>query len=159
MADADVRAAAFAYLEALALGKPASVHPAAVALGIASASDPLVDPETGSQAGKVLSVMVLEGGTAAVAQVRWENRGGWLTLLREGETWVVISAVTAPLTSAQTTPADMAAVVAACWEEYCGANRECDGERMAKIFHPLCRLTFTSGDGAVVIKTQVSDNI
>ena len=93
MVDADVRAAAVAYLEGLAVSKPACVHAAAVKLGIdPSASEPLVDPDTGSQPGKVVTVMVLEAGTAAVAQVKWESLGGWLTLLREAETsWVVIS--------------------------------------------------------------------
>ena len=121
-------------------------------------------------------VHVLEVGLAAEVQVQWVvsedcsgaqyiNRAGFLTLLQHAGEWVVIAAVTAPTdrptdgrtaptTATRVTPADFAAVAACCWDEYGGANRACDVDRMSKVFHLMCRLTYTGGDGKVVIKSQ-----
>ena len=86
--------------------------------------------------------------------MQWSGRAGWLTLLLSEGSWAVISSVTSAASGAAITPATMAAAVGACWDEYCGANRACDGPRMAEVFHPRCRLTYTGADGAVVIKSQ-----
>ena len=102
--------------------------------------------------GRVVSVLVLHSGNTAVAHVRWDAYAGWLTLLLDKGAWIVICAATSR-TAGSSTPADMAAVAEACWE-YCGANRACDGDRMAEVFHRRCRLTYTGTDGALVIKPQ-----
>lgn len=147
MLEMDVRAAAEAYLSG------GAAHSEAVALGIAGQSL-IANPDTGSETGKVVSILVLHAGTAAVAHVTWaEQCAGWLTLLLEQGAWLVISCVTSPCRGS-ITPADMAAAASACWDEYCGANRACDGLRMANIFHPQCRLTYSGPDGTVVIKPQ-----
>ena len=152
--DSAVRAAAEAYMESLpgaTPGKLASAHSEAVSLGVAG-SALIVDP-TIREVGKVISVLVLHAGNAAIAHVSFSSRAGWLTLLVQDGAWVVISSVTSEM-AGTTTPADMAAAVGACWDEYCGANRACDGPRMANIFHPQCRLTYTDPNGSVVIKTH-----
>ena len=99
-----------------------------------------------------MSLFVLHSGNTAVAHVRWDAYAGWLTLLLDKGAWIVICAATSR-TAGSSTPADMAAVAEACWE-YCGANRACDGDRMAEVFHRRCRLTYTGTDGALVIKPQ-----
>ena len=155
-AQAAATAAAEAYLDGLATGTPAATQQDAVALGVASGE--LVDNlGTGSAKGQVLNVLVLKAGTCAVARVEWANSAaGWLTLLIEGDKWVVISAVASDAFAGpfKVLPDDMLAVSRACWDEYGGANRACDGARMAEVFHPKCRLTYTGPDGAVVIKPQ-----
>ena len=168
--EAAVRAAASAFLSF----SPPPPHPSAVAL-VVTAEGLQENPGcfiAGTMAGghpaaprtKIVRVHVLEGGLAAevqvqwdyveVEEVRWMKRGGFLTLLQHAGEWVVIAAVTAATKSSLVTPADFAAVAAACWDEYGGANRACDADRMAKVFHPQCRLTYTGSDGAVVIKSQ-----
>ena len=130
-----------------------ATHPECVTLAV-EAGGAVVDEEPRGGAGKVISVLVLHANNTAVAQVHWDDgRKGWLTLLIEKDSWIVISAVTST-TAGTCTPADMAAAVKACWDEYMGANRDCDGPRMAQVFHPKCRLTFTGGDGSIVIKSQ-----
>ena len=125
-----------------------------------SANDDDLSPWIPAGLGRVVSVLVLHAGTTAVAHVKCDAYAttgldwtGWLTLLLDKGAWIVISAVSSR-TVGPSTPADMAAVVKACWEEYCGANRACDGDRMAEVFHRRCRLTYTGPDGALVIKPQ-----
>ena len=145
-----VRAAAQAYLD----GGPAD--PRAAALRVTETGE-LARDRPPTDGGVVRRIHVLEAGSAAEAHVAWAGGAGFLTLLLErGLAWVVISAVAAPAAPepplcAAPTPTDLAAVAAACWDEYCGANRACDAARMAKVFHPLCRLTFAGGDGELVV--------
>ena len=145
--EVSVRAAAEAYLAATV-----AVHPAAVVLGV-SDGELVPNPEMGADMGKVVSILVLHTGVTAVAHCAWAARAGWLTLLKEQDEWMVVSAVSSAALG-KPTPEDMAAAVKACWDDYCGANRACDGARMAQVFHPLCRLTYTGPDGALVIKPQ-----
>ena len=144
-----MRAAAEAYLAA-----EVAVHPALVVLKV-DGGELVASPErTGADdVGKVGSILVLHTGTTAVAHVQWAGRAGWLTLLKESGAWIVISDVSSAAVGS-CTPEDMAAAVKACWVEYCGANRTCDGPRMAEVFHPVCRLTYTGQDGALVLKPQ-----
>ena len=143
--ESSVRDAAEAYLAG-------AVPLPTLAFGIGAFGDDELNPWIpGRERGRVVSVLVLHAGNTAVAHVRWDTYAGWLTLLMDKGAWIVISAVTST-TAGSSTPADMAAVVKACWEEYCGANRTCDGERMAEVFHRRCRLTYTGPDGALVIK-------
>ena len=144
--ESSVRAAADAYLAG-------AVPLPTVAFGISGDDDDLNPWIPNTPVGRVVSVLVLHAGNTAVAHVRWDTYAGWLTLLLDKGAWIVISAVTSR-TTGSSTPADMAAVVEACWEKYCGANRACDGDRMAEVFHRRCRLTFTGPDGALVIKSQ-----
>lgn len=155
-AETSARAAAEAYVAGVAKGVPDAAHAEVAAFGVAD-GEIIQSPSMGQAgSGSVESILVLQGGKTAVAQVRWADRAGWLTLLIDnGGVWVVISDVTAPVAGTFTiTPADMNAVNKACWEEYGGANRACDGARMAQVFHPVCRLTYSGPDGAVVIKPQ-----
>ena len=143
--ESSVRAAAEAYL--------AGAVPLPTIAFVISADDDDLNPWIPDQDnGRVVSVLVLHAGNTAVAHVRWDTYAGWLTLLMDKGVWIVISAVTSR-TAGSSTPADMAAVVEACWE-YCGANRACDGDRMAEVFHRRCRLTYTGPDGALVVKPQ-----
>ena len=142
--ESSVRDAAEAYLAG-------AVPLPTVAFGIGAFGDDELNPWIPGGGGRILSVLVLHAGTTAVVHVKWDTYAGWLTLLMDKGAWIVISAVTST-TAGSSTPADMAAVVKACWEEYCGANRTCDGERMAEVFHRRCRLTYTGPDGALVIK-------
>ena len=147
----DVRYAAEAYLS----GR--STHAETVALEVSPSGELVSSVATtgGPEVGRIVSVLVLHAGNTAVAQVEWgSKRAGWLTLLLELGEWIVISAVSSSTSAAKSTPEDMAAAVKACWEEYGGANHACDGARMAEVFHPLCRLTFTGSDGSLVIKSQ-----
>lgn len=131
--------------------RPAS-HPDFVALHVTPEGFSLTPGVAMAAAGepKILRVHVLDGGLAAEVQVQWDAHAGFLTLLQHAGRWVVIAAVTAPATSTRVTPADFGSVAAACWDEYGGANRACDADRMAKVFHPQCRLTYTGGDGDVI---------
>jgi hypothetical protein len=61
--------------------------------------------------------------------------------------WTVISVVLTPLSrnsSISITSEDMQGPITACWDRYCLANRLCDGLAMSKVFHPLCRLTYST---------------
>lgn len=148
-AEASVRAAAQVYI-----ARTSIAHPQCRSLDVTPGSlDVTPGSDTPMTAGKIVSVLVLHAGNTAVAHVQWADRAGWLTLLLEHGEWIVISSITSS-TVGTATPADMAAAVEACWVEYCGANRQCDGARMAQVFHPQCRLTYTGPDGALVIKSQ-----
>lgn len=154
-AETSVRAAATVYLQALANGQAANAHRELVALEV-SGGEMKNDPDVGQEVGKIVSVILLEVGNScstAVVQAKWPARAGWLTLLSERGEWQVISAVTSTATG-QVKPNDFAEAMSACWGDYCGANRVCDGERMAKVFHSKCRLTYTGPDGEVIIKPQ-----
>ena len=154
---ASASAAVAAYLDGLACGVRRAVHSESMVLGIEPhAAEPLTNPDVGSVPATIVSVLVLEQGTTAIAHVRWTGRAGWLTLLKEGASWVVITAVSAALSPSplRITPAAVHDVTNACWTGYCEANRACDGLAMAQIFHPVCRLTYTGADGRVVIKPQ-----
>jgi len=80
----------------------------------------------------------------------------FLTLLRDdsidGGAWRVIAKIysSAPLDDADVradgvTPADFSDVTRAV-DGYCRSNRRCDGEGMARIFHPACCLTYALPD-------------
>ena len=81
-----------------------------------------------------------------------------LLLLQPSRDWVVISVVATiktPLTPVTST--DFQGPLKTCWDDYCSANRACDGSAMAQVFHPdVCRLTYSSYDGedAVVVKSS-----
>ena len=144
-AESSVRLAVEAYLAG-------AVPLPTVAFGISAHDDDLNPWIPFQEIGRVVSVVVLHAGNTAVAHVQWDTCAGWLTLLLDKGAWMVICAVTS-CTAGSSTPADMAAVAKVCWE-YCGANRACDGDRMAQVFHRRCRLTYTGGDGTLVIKPQ-----
>ena len=149
--EASARAAAEAYV---AEKGAKMAHSEVVTLSIQN-GDLVTGSPAGTQPGTVVSIAVLHALNTAVAQVQWDDRAGWLTLLLEGGSWAVISDVTSKVERPFTiSPREMTAALSACWEEYCGANRVCDGARMAQIFHPLCRLTYTGPDGSVVIKPR-----
>jgi len=112
--------------------------------------------------GRVVSVVVLHDGLTAVAHINNGHQAGFLTLLKAASTqvnsiqWFIISAVLS-LTQQSTDaikPPDVNKVMTACWDEYCGASRACDGKKMASIFHPVCRLTFSTNTGELTIKSQ-----
>ena len=147
--EASVRSAAAAFLSA------SVSHSETFVLNVAN-DDLVRNPEGFGSGGdaKIISVLVLHKENTAVAHVQWaDERAGWLTLLLDKGEWMVISCVSSA-TKGSSTPEDMAGAVKACWEEYCGSNRACDGPRMAQVFHPLCRLTYTGPDGSLVLKPQ-----
>lgn len=153
MAESSVRTAAEAYLST------GAQHAEGVAFDIcrgdiSDSDDPTYasTPDAGLK-GKIISILVLHAGNTAVVHVQWVSHAGWLTLLQEKGEWVVISNISSAA-SGPSTPTDMAAVIHACWDEYCAANHACDGLRMAQVFHPKCRLTYTGPDGALVIKSR-----
>ena len=75
--------------------------------------------------------------------------------------WRVISKIysSVPLASEQSpnegpqavTPRDFARALKAVWDDYVGAGRACNGQKMAKVFHPQATLTFASDQGVIVI--------
>eukprot|EP00961_Rhodomonas_salina_P271245 3665169-Rhodomonas_salina.1 len=154
--EATARAAAEGYLT----GQAVWAHPEVENLSVNSAGELSSSGRSvpHSVDGQVLSVHVLPGSTAAAVQVEWGDRAGWLTLLKHENKWAVISCVVAPTTPTwRTTPTDISAVSVACWDEYCAANRACNGEKMAGIFHALCRLTETDAStGRVAIFPQAT---
>jgi hypothetical protein len=82
-----------------------------------------------------------------------------LLLLQSSKDWVVISVVETNKTpSTPVTSTDFLGPLKICWDDYCSANRACDGSAMAQVFHPdVCRLTYSShgnDDDAVVVKSS-----
>jgi Putative lumazine-binding len=81
-----------------------------------------------------------------------------LLLLQNSRNWVVISVVVTNKTpSTPVTSSDFQGPLKICWDDYCTANRACDGGAMAKVFHPSCRLTYSSSahnDDSVVVKSS-----
>ncbi|XRB21470.1 hypothetical protein RI054_27g113190 [Pseudoscourfieldia marina] len=98
----------------------------------------------------VSHVTQLDQRTACVAlKTCGENgtvkRAVILTLLRsDDDGWRVIADVSTSCARdcKLASPDDFASVTSMCWDGYVAANRACDGTAMAKVFHPLCRLTF-----------------
>ena len=87
------------------------------------------------------------------------NVMGYITLLllQSSRDWVVISVVTTSKTplSMPVTSSDFQGPLKICWDQYCSANRTCDGIAMAQVFHPdVCRLTYSSHDDSVVVKSS-----
>lgn len=79
----------------------------------------------------------------------------FITMLKERESWKIISSVQsiAPTNAhiRKIVPSDFTEVSTAVWEGYVAAGRDCNSVEMGKIFHPDCRLTFTTDDGTVTI--------
>ncbi|CAE8600851.1 unnamed protein product [Polarella glacialis] len=154
--ECEVREAAQSFLRSWSCGEPQSAHPSfvryeATPSGLVGAADRPLLGDDGSCS--VLSVLVLEQGLAAAAHVAYPGHAGWLTLLK-GERWLVISAIVSAVVPGAVSPADVGALMGACWDGYCSANRACDGDKMAEIFHPLCRLTFATEEDTIVIMSQ-----
>jgi hypothetical protein len=63
--------------------------------------------------------------------------------------WVVISVVMTTKSTTPVTSLDLQGPIEACWDQYCSANRACDGAAMAQVFHPYCRLTYASSATAI----------
>mmetsp|Transcript_9768 Transcript_9768/g.30321 ORF Transcript_9768/g.30321 Transcript_9768/m.30321 type:complete len:324 (-) Transcript_9768:184-1155(-) len=81
-----------------------------------------------------------------------------LVFLREGVgPFKIISKIfsSAPLgsevVSAPIQPADFATAAEAVWAGYTAAGRACDGDAMARIFHPRSQLTFATAEGALAV--------
>ena len=81
-----------------------------------------------------------------------------LLLLETSMDWVVISVVTTLKTplSMHVTSSDFQGPLKICWDDYCTANRACDGIAISQVFHPnVCRLTYSSHDDLVFVKSCV----
>jgi len=92
---------------------------------------------------QVRSVNVLGVGSKSAAAVHvgaaeWQ---GWMVLLLTGDLWTCISAAFSMKVKA-ILPQDLEAVTRLVWDGYCAANRACNGEAMAKVFHETCSLTY-----------------
>ena len=141
------------------------VHPCCVRLHLTSDGTSIVTSSSSSSSeeeeeeervGKgqgrhsVTHVTQLDQRTACVAlKTCGENgtmkRAVILTLLRsDDDGWRVIADVSTSCARdcKLASPDDFASVTSMCWDGYVAANRACDGTAMAKVFHPLCRLTF-----------------
>lgn len=95
---------------------------------------------------------------AAAVQLKAKNfhsqiscvAGFLVLLLDRSSQWRCISAafaVSSDTAERHTTkhlvkPTDMKDVISCVWDGYCGANRACDGTKMAEVFHETCRLTY-----------------
>lgn len=89
----------------------------------------------------VAKVQVATVGNQSLAAALVTNRHycGWVVLLNFGQ-WQCISATFSP-PAVSRTPQDHQDVIHVAWDGYCRANRACDGQKMATVFHELCRLT------------------
>jgi hypothetical protein len=157
--ETSVRTIALAFLEKDTRGP--TLHPDCVHLEVRSDGSFVAMLSDETDGGRVVSVLVLKGGLTAVAHIAKDNhQSGFLTLLKTTQGtgtmhWLIISAVVASTVSnTPILPLDVSKVMAACWDEYIGASRVCDGTSMANVFHPLCRLTYSTSTGEVVIKSQ-----
>ncbi|CAE8674417.1 unnamed protein product [Polarella glacialis] len=151
----EVREAAETFLHSWSCGEPQSAHPSfvlyeATPSGLVGAAE---RPPPGDGSCRVISVLVLEQGLAAAAHVTYPGHAGWLVILK-GERWLVISVIVSVVVPGAVSSADVGALMSACWDDYCCANRACDVDKMAEIFHPLCRLTYATEEGAIVVKSQ-----
>ena len=147
------------------------VHPCCVRLHLTNDGTSIVtsssseEEEEEERVGKgqgrhsVTHVTQLDQRTACVAlKTCGENgtvkRAVILTLLRsDDDGWRVIADVSTSCARdcKLASPDDFASVTSMCWDGYVAANRACDGTAMAKVFHPLCRLTFaTEAEGGAV---------
>jgi hypothetical protein len=102
----------------------------------------------------VTTVVVELESCASVSIESKDGKAGIMVLLGTVEGWVVVSVVIAPTSDQTIDPSSFAAVNSACWDGYCKANRTLDGDKMAQVFHPLCRLMFVGGEQSIVSFSQ-----
>ena len=91
--------------------------------------------------------------TCAVVEYQTSVTSGYMMALQPTAGWTVVCHVfvdNKPDEETKITPVNLVGPATACWDEYCAANRACDGTAMAKIFHEQSRLMFVNEEGNIV---------
>lgn len=101
-----------------------------------------------------VNAVLAELDSCASVSIISKDKVGIVVLLGTNEGWTVVSVVISTILAETIDPSSFAAVTSMCWDGYCKANRALNGEQMARVFHPLCRLIFVGGNGKIVSFSQ-----
>lgn len=125
-----------------------SLHPQACIVQVDSTSEGNYTSQPGkifrfssSTSFHVPKIHIVSVGNQSLASalVTSDQYCGWIILLHFGQ-WQCISATFSPPRNT-VTQQEHHEVIRLTWDGYCRANRACDGEQMATVFHEICRLT------------------